>query len=708
MTAALLVGLAVTSGMSPTATATVGAGLVTTWGWVGVGDDGPPASLDTTGAVAVAAAAVHSLALTPEGRVVAWGEDWEGETDVPLSLVHQQVTAISAGGLHSLALTSDGHVTAWGYGEWGENDVPTALSEKMVTAIDAGGTHNLALTSDGHVTAWGEDAFGETDVPASLAKKRVTAISAGQYFSLALTSDGQVTAWGYEGAGDMYVPASLSGKTVTAISAGSFFNLALTSDGQITAWGDRSYPRAHVPTSLAGKMVTAISAGGVHGIALTSDGEVTTWGSNEYGQLDVPASLSGRTVTAIAAGGVGSTVLTEGVAPVVTSSPASADVQPGAAATLTAAASGKPTPTVQWQRADPGGEYADVHGATGTSHTFTPSAGDDGATFRAVFTNSAGSVTTSAATVTVLNSAPTVRDVDVTAGFEAATPVTLLGSDPDDDTLIYVLVRQPKHGTLSGRAPRLTYTPDDGYDGGDSFTYRANDGNFSSSVAKVSIIVSAQSCLPPTPRRQLTVSADHRDTNGVIRSPKLKTKKSGELLIAFVSVGGPVHGAQSVTGVTGGGLTWTLVQRENTVAGASEIWQAYAAKKLRSTRITAHLASPGHTVTLTVAGFSGARPAAGAAARASGSQSAPRVSLTPQTSGSVVWAVGRVVGSRYDPAPPSGQKVVHDQTFTAPAAGYWTQRVIAPSTAGHDVTVSGDEAAETWGYAAVEIRGTCG
>jgi hypothetical protein len=83
------------------------------------------------------------------------------------------------------------------------------------------------------------------------------------------------------------------------------------------------------------------------------------------------------------------------------------------------------------------------------------------------------------------------------------------------------------------------------------------------------------------------------------------------------------------------------------------------------------------------------------------------VSLTPQASGSVVWGVGRVVGSRYDPDPVFGQKIVHDQTFRTPAAGHWIQRVSARSTAGAEVTVGERATAETWGYAAVEIRGTC-
>ncbi len=47
----------------------------------------------------------------------------------------------------------------------------------------------------------------------------------------------------------------------------------------------------------------------------------------------------------------------------------------------------------------------------------------------------------------------------------------------------------PENGTLSGTAPNLTYTPNSGYRGADSFTYTANDGVVDSAPATVSITV---------------------------------------------------------------------------------------------------------------------------------------------------------------------------------------------------------------------------
>ena len=71
------------------------------------------------------------------------------------------------------------------------------------------------------------------------------------------------------------------------------------------------------------------------------------------------------------------------------------------------------------------------------------------------------------------------------------TPVsiTLTASDADGDALTFGVVDLPSHGDLSGVAPDLTYTPDAGYNGQDSFTFSANDGTVDSNIATVSITV---------------------------------------------------------------------------------------------------------------------------------------------------------------------------------------------------------------------------
>lgn len=88
--------------------------------------------------------------------------------------------------------------------------------------------------------------------------------------------------------------------------------------------------------------------------------------------------------------------------PAVTTQPASQIVLNGRSATLTAAASGSPAPTVQWQvSSNSGASWANVANASSASYSFTPSLSQSGYEYRAVFTNTLASTVTSAATLTV-------------------------------------------------------------------------------------------------------------------------------------------------------------------------------------------------------------------------------------------------------------------------------------------------------------------
>lgn len=88
--------------------------------------------------------------------------------------------------------------------------------------------------------------------------------------------------------------------------------------------------------------------------------------------------------------------------PAVTTQPGAAQVTVGGTATFTAAASGAPAPTVQWQSAPAAGDWADVPGATdGTLTVAGASLAANGTRYRAVFTSAAGSATSDEAVLTV-------------------------------------------------------------------------------------------------------------------------------------------------------------------------------------------------------------------------------------------------------------------------------------------------------------------
>ena len=86
-------------------------------------------------------------------------------------------------------------------------------------------------------------------------------------------------------------------------------------------------------------------------------------------------------------------------------------------------------------------------------------------------------------------SAPSAQSQSVTVGSSSAA-VTLSGSDADGDALDFAVTVMPEHGTLTGFGANLTYLPNAGYAGQDSFEYVAYDGARFSGTATVSLNVS--------------------------------------------------------------------------------------------------------------------------------------------------------------------------------------------------------------------------
>lgn len=103
-----------------------------------------------------------------------------------------------------------------------------------------------------------------------------------------------------------------------------------------------------------------------------------------------------------------------GSAPIVVTQPVDATATAAASVTFTAAATGTPTPTAQWQSSVDGGQsWLDIPGATSGTLTLTGvTLAQSGSRYRAVFTNSVGSATTTAATLSV--TAPPVTSGTVT------------------------------------------------------------------------------------------------------------------------------------------------------------------------------------------------------------------------------------------------------------------------------------------------------
>ncbi|MCI2956391.1 hypothetical protein MN032_01695 [Agromyces atrinae] len=139
---------------------------------------------------------------------------------------------------------------------------------------------------------------------------------------------------------------------------------------------------------LAGETATTLSVS-----ALT----VADWNG---AAVRVTATSRGNTITSPTA----SVKVTAPTAPTITRQPrATNSIGAGSGISLSVAATGYPTPTYQWQRKQSDGSWAPIAGATSSSYYAGAAAypADDGATFRVVVSNSAGSITSNEAVYTV-------------------------------------------------------------------------------------------------------------------------------------------------------------------------------------------------------------------------------------------------------------------------------------------------------------------
>ena len=88
----------------------------------------------------------------------------------------------------------------------------------------------------------------------------------------------------------------------------------------------------------------------------------------------------------------------------------------------------------------------------------------------------------------ITNHPPVADGQSVTTDEDVAAAITLVATDPDNDLLIYQIVTEPGHGTLSGTLPNITYTPRAHFYGFDSFTFKVNDGKLDSNTERFQLL----------------------------------------------------------------------------------------------------------------------------------------------------------------------------------------------------------------------------
>jgi hypothetical protein len=208
------------------------------------------------------------------------------------------------------------------------------------------------------------------------------------------------------------------------------------------------------------------------------------------------------------------TVGADPVPPNVTSQPASTSVTAGQSASFSVVASGTAPLGFQWQK-----NNAPINGATSASYTTPPTtSSDNGATFRAVVTNTAGSVTSSPATLTVNTAAvaPSIStqpaSTSVTAGQSASFSVVATGTAP----LSY---QWQKNNAPIGGANSSSYTTPATTAGDDGSTFSVVVSNTAGTITSSSatLTVTAATVAPgiSTPPANQTVNVGQTATFSV-------------------------------------------------------------------------------------------------------------------------------------------------------------------------------------------------
>ena len=237
------------------------------------------------------------------------------------------------------------------------------------------------------------------------------------------------------------------------------------------------------------------------------------------------------------------------IAPNILTNPVSLTVNFGSPATFTVAATGIPSPTYQWQF-----NGTNLPGATGSSLTIASATSVNAGPYSVIVTTTAGTVTSSVATLTVNlppNTAPIFTapingtNFTINVGVNVALSCTATDLDVPAQTLTYSLLTRPAGALLDPASGNFTWRPN------------TTQGN---SVNSVVVVVTDNGVPPLSATNSFTLSVNALTppsaSSAMIYGGLFSTSVNGQV--------GPDYILQATTDLTSG--IWTTVASTNSPA----------------------------------------------------------------------------------------------------------------------------------------------
>ncbi|MFD0519674.1 Ig-like domain-containing protein [Paractinoplanes durhamensis] len=176
---------------------------------------------------------------------------------------------------------------------------------------------------------------------------------------------------------------------------------------------------------------------------------------------------------------------------------------------------------------------------TGTQVVYTPPTGFSGtATFTYTATDADGRKAEATVTV-VVGDPPVVPDKTATAKPGTAVRITLPTVDRNGAAVTVTAVGAAKHGTVKLNADgTVTYTPNKGYAGTDTFTYQVVDADGNIASASVSVTVAGANKAPTAKNDKVSVPAG----GSIVIKPRANDSDADGDTTKITKIGKPQHG----------------------------------------------------------------------------------------------------------------------------------------------------------------------